>query len=88
MDKEPMELIEKELEDLKAAVAEIKDTQAKYVREHHQLELKLLEMKGDIHYIKQSQDKLLGNLNKVLFIIGGGFITAAVAWIVGGGLSQ
>lgn len=88
MDREPMELVEKELEDLKSAIAEIKETQAKYVREHHQLELKLLEMRGDIHYIKENQDKLLGNLNKVLFIIGGGFIAAAVTWIVGGGMSQ
>ena len=79
--------IKKEIEDLAADISEIKATQAKYIEEHHGLERSLVEMRSDITHIKASQDNLNNNLNKLLFILGGGFVVAFVGWVVKGGLS-
>tara|TARA_R110002167_G_scaffold82842_3_gene225671 strand:- start:1122 stop:1385 length:264 start_codon:yes stop_codon:yes gene_type:complete len=79
--------IKKEIEDLAAAISEIKSVQTKYIEEHHGLEKSLVEMRSDLAHIKASQDNLNNNLNKLLFIIGGGFVVAFVGWVVKGGLS-
>ena len=78
--------IQKNLDELWDAVDKIRDKQSIYVEEHHKLERQLVELKTDIHYIRQSQDRLLSSLSKVLFIVGGGFIASIVAFVVGGGL--
>ena len=79
--------IKKEIEDLAADISEIKAIQAKYIEEHHGLEKSLVEMRSDLAHIKASQDNLNNNLNKLLFILGGGFVVAFVGWVVKGGLS-
>jgi chromosome segregation ATPase len=81
-----LKYLEKELADLSKEVAEIRATQASYVDEHHKLEKAIVEMRSDLSHIKASQDSLNGNLGKILFIIGGGFIAAFVSWIIKGGL--
>jgi len=78
--------LEKEMADLAKEVAEIRATQSRYVDEHHKLEKSIVEMRSDLSHIKASQDSLNGNLGKILFIIGGGFIAAFVSWIIKGGL--
>ncbi len=82
-----LQYIKKEIEDLAADISEIKATQARYIEEHHGLERSIVEMRSDITHIKASQDNLNSNLNKLLFIIGGGFVVAFVGWVVKGGLS-
>lgn len=79
--------IKKEISDLAADISEVRAIQAKYIEEHHGLEKSLVEMRSDLAHIKASQDNLNNNLNKLLFIIGGGFVVAFVGWIVKGGLS-
>jgi len=79
--------IKKEIEDLAVDISEIRATQAKYIAEHHGLEKSLVEMRSDLSHIKASQDSLNNNLNKLLFIISGGFVVAFVGWIIKGGLA-
>ena len=81
-----LKYLEKELADLSKEVASIRITQANYMESHHTLEKSLIEMRSDLSHIKASQDSLNGNLGKILFIIGGGFIAAFVSWIIKGGL--
>ena len=73
---------------LREDVTLIKERQLFYMAEHHNLEKEVVKIKADLEYIKKSQDSLNSNINKILFIIGGGFIMAAVAWVVGGGLAK
>lgn len=73
---------------LREEVALLKERQLFYMAEHHNLEKQVVKMQADIEYIKKSQDNVNANLNKVLFIIGGGFIMAAVSWVIGGGLAK
>ena len=79
--------IKKEISDLAADISEVRAIQAKYIEEHHGLEKSLVEMRSDLAHIKASQDNLNNNLNKLLFILGGGFVVAFVGWVVKGGLS-
>lgn len=79
--------IKKEIEDLAVEISEIRALQSKYIEEHYGLEKSIVEMRSDITHIKASQDNLNNNLNKLLFIIGGGFVVAFVGWIVKGGLA-
>jgi len=82
-----LQYIKKEIEDLAASLVEIRSVQTKYIEGHHLLEKNIVEMRSDITHIKASQDNLNNNLNKLLFIIGGGFVVAFVGWIIKGGLS-
>lgn len=82
-----LQYIKKEINDLAAAISEIKAIQSKYIEQHHGLERSLVEMRSDITHIKASQDNLNTNLNKLMFIIGGGFVVAFVSWVIKGGLS-
>ena len=82
-----LQYIKKEISGLAAEISEIKNVQTKYIEEHHGLERSLVEMRSDLAHIKDSQDNLNNNLNKLLFIIGGGFVVAFVGWVVKGGLS-
>jgi predicted nucleic acid-binding Zn-ribbon protein len=75
-----------EIDALKRSVEKIQATQSMYVNEHHKLEKQIVEMRTDLHYIIKNQESLSSNINKMLFIIGGGFIAAIVSFIVGGGL--
>jgi len=79
--------IKKEIQDLAADISEIRATQARYIEEHHGLEKSIVEMRSDITHIKSSQDSLNTNLNKLMFIIGGGFVVAFVSWVIKGGLA-
>lgn len=79
--------IKKEISDLNAEIVTIKDVQAKYIDQLHTLDKSIVELRGDIAHIKASQDALNANLNKLLFIISGGFVVAFVGWIIKGGLS-
>ena len=78
--------IRQELDDLWKHIEGIKDTQTAYVNEHHNLEKELVEMKTDLRYIRKSQGAMTTGINKVLFIVGGGFLAAIVSFIIGGGL--
>lgn len=53
-----------------------------------EMRLELGGLKKDILYIKEGTEKLNSNIDRVLWIIGGGFIMAAVAWVIKGGLAQ
>jgi predicted nucleic acid-binding Zn-ribbon protein len=78
--------LKEEIDALKRSVEKIQSTQSMYVNEHHKLEKQIVEMRTDLHYIIKNQESLSSNINKMLFIIGGGFIAAIVSFIVGGGL--
>ena len=82
-----IDYIKDELKSIKKDVEQIRAKQASYVEAHHTLEKEMVELKSDIKYIKSGQDSLNNNINKVLFIVGGGFITAAVMWVIRGGMS-
>lgn len=82
-----LKYLEKGLTELAREVADIRSTQARYAEEHHELEKAIVEMRSDITHIKASQDDLNNNINKLLFIIGGGFVVAFVSWIIKGGLA-
>lgn len=81
-----IEALKDEIDCLKRIVEKIQSTQSMYVNEHHKLEKQIIEMRTDLHYIIKNQESLSSNINKMLFIIGGGFIAAIVSFIVGGGL--
>jgi predicted nucleic acid-binding Zn-ribbon protein len=81
-----IETLKDEIDCLKRIVEKIQSTQSMYVNEHHKLEKQIIEMRTDLHYIIKNQESLSSNINKMLFIIGGGFIAAIVSFIVGGGL--
>lgn len=78
--------LKEEIDALKQSVEQIRSTQSMYVNEHHKLEKQIIEMRTDLHYIIKNQENLSSNINKMLLIIGGGFIAAIVSFIVGGGL--
>ena len=48
--------------------------------------LALLEQKMD--QIDKNVTNINDNLAKILWIVGGGFVTAAVGWVIRGGLGQ
>lgn len=56
-------------------------------QEQHRIDMQLVEIKSDLHYIKSGQDSLNNNLSKFLWIVGGGFLAAIVSWVARGGLS-
>jgi len=41
-----------------------------------------------VKQLEKNLDSLSSGINRGLWIIGGGFIAAAVSWIIGGGLSN
>lgn len=81
-----IDTLKDEIDDLKRSIERIQATQNTYVNEHHKLEKQIIEMRTDLHYIIKNQESLSSNINKMLFIIGGGFIAAIISFIVGGGL--
>lgn len=81
-----IDTLKDEIDDLKRSIERIQATQSMYVNEHHKLEKQIIEMRTDLHYIIKNQESLSNNINKMLFIIGGGFIAAIISFIVGGGL--
>lgn len=50
------------------------------------LEKDLAVTQSQLEALQKRQDNLSGGINRGLWILGGGFITAAVSWIVSGGL--
>jgi FtsZ-binding cell division protein ZapB len=72
---------------LRLEIASLKATNSELVANQHRLELQMAAMVTNLQYIKESQERSNAMFRQILFIIGGGFIAAAVAWIVGGGLS-
>ena len=82
-----LDYIKQDVEELKRWIEKISATQATYVSEHHKLEKQIIEMRADIHYIRKSSESLQSNINKIMFIVIGGFASAMIAFIVSGGMS-
>ena len=61
--------------------------QAEVAKTHGDFKTEVAVMQRDISYIKDSQDKVVSGLNRLLWAIGLGFIGAVVAFIVNGGLA-
>ncbi len=76
-----------ELNSLRIEIASLKATQSELVQNQHRVELQMAAMAANLQYIKEAQERSAAMFRQILFIIGGGFIAAAVAWVVGGGLS-
>lgn len=76
-----------ELDELRNMILSNKARLDSIEKEQHRIDKQLVEIKADLHYIKTSQDSLNANLSKFLWIVGGGFIAAAVSFIIKGGLS-
>jgi chromosome segregation ATPase len=76
-----------ELDDLRSMILSNKARLDSIEKEQHRIDKQLVEIKADLHYIKTSQDSLHANLSRFLWIVGGGFIAAAVSYIVRGGIS-
>lgn len=75
-----------EIDDVRIELDNIKVTQAEYVKENHLLEMKILEIRTMLEYIKTNQSKILSDMSRITWIIVGGFVSALVAYVVGGGL--
>ena len=73
--------------DIKAQIVTLKERLAFLEQEQHRIDIQLVEIKSDLHYIKSGQDSLNSNLSKFLWIVGGGFLAAIVSWVTRGGLS-
>jgi hypothetical protein len=76
-----------EPEDVKEQIIALKERLAFLEQEQHRIDIQLVEIKSDLHYIKSGQDSLNNNLSKFLWIVGGGFLAAVVSWVTRGGLS-
>ena len=76
-----------EPEDIKEQIIALKERLAFLEQEQHRIDIQLVEIKSDLHYIKSGQDSLNNNLSKFLWIVGGGFLAAVVSWVTRGGLS-
>lgn len=76
-----------EPEDVKEQLNYLKDRVKALEQEQHRIDMQLVEIKSDLHYIKSGQDSLNNNLSKFLWIVGGGFIAAVITFIVKGGLN-
>lgn len=76
-----------EHEDIKEQITALKERLAFLEQEQHRIDIQLVEIKSDLHYIKSGQDSLNNNLSKFLWIVGGGFLAAIVSWVARGGLS-
>jgi len=74
-------------DDIKAQIVALKERLAFLEQEQHRIDIQLVEIKSDLHYIKSGQDSLNSNLSKFLWIVGGGFLAAIVSWVTRGGLS-
>lgn len=76
-----------EPEDMKEQLNYLKERVNALEQEQHRIDMQLVEIKSDLHYIKSGQDSLNNNLSKFLWIVGGGFLAAIVSWVARGGLS-
>lgn len=57
-------------------------------REIAEIKTNIAVMQVSLTMVKTSLDNLNDNLSKILWIIGGGFLTALVGWIVSGQLTK
>lgn len=80
------EHIKEELREIWQAIHKIQTKQETYVQEHHKLEKEFIEMKTDLKHVRGTLDSMNSNINKLLFIVAGGFIAAIIGFIVKGGL--
>lgn len=76
-----------ENDDMKEQLAGLRSRLAHLEQEQHRIDIQLVEIKSDLHYLKSGQDSLNSNLSKFLWIVGGGFLAAVVSWVVKGGMS-
>jgi len=74
-------------DDIKEQISGLKERLAFLEQEQHRIDIQLVEIKSDLHYIKAGQDSLNNNLSKFLWIVGGGFLAAVVSFIIKGGLN-
>jgi len=66
-------------DDLEARVRSLEKTNS-------DLNTEIQVMKNDLAYIKSTLESWNSGIGKFIFILGGGLLSALVAWIVGGGL--
>jgi prefoldin subunit 5 len=76
-----------EPEEIKEQLTYLKGRIVSLEQEQHRIDIQLVEIKSDLHYIRSGQDSLNNNLAKFLWIVGGGFIAAIVTFIIRGGLN-
>jgi len=57
-------------------------------KEIAEIKTNIAVMQVSLTMVKTSLDNLNENLSKILWIIGGGFLTALVGWIVSGQLTK
>lgn len=76
-----------ESDDIKEQIVALKERLAFLEQEQHRIDIQLVEIKSDLHYIKSGQDNLNSNLSKFLWIVGGGFLAAVVSFVIKGGLN-
>lgn len=77
--------IQKQIQHSLEEIEKLHKSREEEVYRSHKTDLAILSIKKDLEAIKVRQDKMIDNLQKILWIIGGGFIMAAVGWVVGGG---
>lgn len=73
--------LEKDVEENKVKIKEISDNLVELRIQHAHLMEKLVQMTTKI-------DNFSSGINRGLWILGGGFLTAITTWLVGGGLSR
>jgi chromosome segregation ATPase len=76
-----------EPEDIKEQIVALKERLSLLEQEQHRIDIQLVGIKSDLHYLKSGQDSLNSNLSKFLWIVGGGFIASAITFIIRGGLN-
>jgi uncharacterized protein (DUF3084 family) len=82
-----LEYINREIRDLKADVKVIEQQQHDHASEFHKIDKDVVQVQTDVKYIRQSQDSLNLNLNRIMLILVGSIITAVITFIVKGGFA-
>ena len=80
------ESVKGDIDLLRSDINKIKDTQAMYIEEHHDLEKVVIELKTDVRYILKGQDAMNANFTRFMFIIVAILASAIGGFIIKGGL--
>ena len=70
-----------EIEEIKRKIGEIMDRQMVYMGKHHELDKEIIELRSDLKHLIKGFEGISTNLNRLMMIVVGGFLTALVGFI-------
>lgn len=80
------QLLRQSVDALNKRMDVLTEKQERFLAEHYEGREGLIKLTQEVQHINHSLESLNNGISKILFIIGGGFLMAFVAWVVGGGL--